>query len=59
MGPARELARGISAEGRSKTYKRRCVWAVKKKNGGKFPTFPKKEKEAPAATKVRDAIKIM
>eukprot|EP00884_Botryococcus_braunii_P006230 jgi/Botrbrau1/15608/Bobra.0264s0008.1 len=51
MVAAREIARGISAEGRSKTYKRRGVWAVKKKNGGKFPTFPKKVKEVAATTK--------
>jgi large subunit ribosomal protein L6e len=41
-----ELARGITADNRSKAYKRRRVWAVKKKNGGKLPVFPKAEKPA-------------
>ena len=35
MAPAKELARGIG-DGRSKSYHRRGVWAVKKKNGGKL-----------------------
>lgn len=46
--PATFVARGITAEGRAKTYKRKGLWAIKKKNGGKFPTFAKKAK-APAA----------
>ncbi|GFH17624.1 component of cytosolic 80S ribosome and 60S large subunit, partial [Haematococcus lacustris] len=47
--PAVEVAAGISALGRSKTYKRRAVWAVKKKNGGQFPVHSKAEaKAAPA-----------
>ena len=47
-----ELARGIGREGRSKTYKRRGLWAIKKKNGGKFPVHEKKEKPAEPASKV-------
>ena len=38
------LARGIEAEGRGASYKRRKAFAVKKKHGGKFPTHPKKVK---------------
>ena len=45
-------ARGISSEGRSKTYKRRGLWAIKKKHGGEFPKHEKKEKPAEAPTKV-------
>ena len=48
-----ELHRGIGREGRSKTYKRRGLWAIKKKNGGKFPVTEKKEKAAEPASKVR------
>ncbi|BDA50244.1 60S ribosomal protein L6 [Coccomyxa sp. Obi] len=44
--PAKELAPGISAQGRSKTYKRRGLWAIKKKNGGKFPVHEKQAKPA-------------
>ncbi|KIZ06435.1 60S ribosomal protein L6 [Monoraphidium neglectum] len=44
------IAKGITAHGRSKTYKRRGLWAIKKKHGGKFPTTPKQQKaDAPAA----------
>jgi large subunit ribosomal protein L6e len=44
------IANGLTAHGRSKTYKRRGLWAIKKKHGGKFPTAPKAAKaEAPAA----------
>ena len=43
---ATELARGITADSRSASYKRRRVWAVKKKNKGKLPVFPKAEKPA-------------
>eukprot|EP00891_Asterochloris_glomerata_P003166 jgi/Astpho2/3166/Aster-05699 len=50
---AKELARGISSQGRSKSYHRRGIWAVKKKNNGEFPKHakqPKAEaKEAKAA----------
>lgn len=45
--------RGISAQGRSKTYKRRGLWAIKKKHGGKFPEHAKKEQAAAAAAKVQ------
>lgn len=34
---------------RSKTYKRRGLWNIKKKHGGKFPTTPKKKAVADAA----------
>ena len=47
-----ELARGIGREGRSKTYKRRGLWAIKKKNGGKFPVHEKKQKAAEPEGKV-------
>ena len=46
------LARGIESQGRSKSYHRRGIWAIKKKNGGKFPSHPKQEKPAAAAEKV-------
>lgn len=49
-----ELARGIGREGRSKTYKRRGLWAIKKKNGGKFPVHEKMEKVAEPEGKVWD-----
>ncbi len=45
------IAKGITAHGRSKTYKRRGLWAIKKKHGGKFPTTPKQQKPAAPATK--------
>lgn len=46
----KELARGISAQGRSKSYKRRGIYFLKKKNGGEFPKHEKKQKpeQAPA-----------
>ncbi|KAF6255601.1 ribosomal protein L6 component of cytosolic 80S ribosome and 60S large subunit [Scenedesmus sp. NREL 46B-D3] len=49
MGKATIIADGLSAHGRSKTYKRRGLWAIKKKNGGKFPTTAKKAAVAEAA----------
>lgn len=49
----KELARGIGSNSRSKSYHRRGLWAVKKKNGGKFPSHPKKEKKAEAPSKAR------
>ena len=52
MGKAKELVPGIGAQGRSKTYKRRGLWAIKAKNGGKFPSHPKKEKPEEPAKKV-------
>lgn len=50
---SKEVARGIGSTSRSKTYHRRGLWAIKKKNGGKFPTHPKKEKAPEAPAKVR------
>lgn len=50
----RKLIKGVEAQGRGKAYHRRGLWAIKKKNGGKFPTHAKKEKAAEApAKKVR------
>ena len=46
MAPAEYLARGITADSRSKSYSRRGLHRLKKKNGGKFPEHPKKEKPA-------------
>lgn len=46
MAKATIIASGLSAAGRSKTYKRRGLWAIKKKHGGKFPTAPKKAEVA-------------
>jgi large subunit ribosomal protein L6e len=43
---SKELVRGINRSGRSKTYHKRGLWAIKAKNGGKFPTH---EKAAAAA----------
>jgi large subunit ribosomal protein L6e len=43
---AANVASGINALGRSKTYKRRGLFKVKEKNGGKFPVHAK---AAPAA----------
>ena len=37
--------------GRSASYKRSGAWAVKKKNGGKFPVHAKKAKPAPEVRK--------
>jgi hypothetical protein len=51
----KELARGITAHGRSKAYHRRGLWAIKKKNDGKFPVHEKKEKAAEPVAKVRRA----
>jgi large subunit ribosomal protein L6e len=49
--PATYVAQGVTALGRAKTYKRRGLFAIKKKNGGTFPTTPKQAKTAVAATK--------
>jgi len=49
MAKATVIASGLSAHGRSKTYKRRGLWNIKKKHGGKFPTTPKKKAVAEAA----------
>mmetsp|Transcript_13538 Transcript_13538/g.28845 ORF Transcript_13538/g.28845 Transcript_13538/m.28845 type:complete len:224 (-) Transcript_13538:174-845(-) len=45
------LSKGIKSQGRAKSYHRRGLWAIKKKNGGKFPVHPKKSAAAPAAAK--------
>lgn len=46
-----ELIKGVSSEGRSAAYKRKGLWAIKKKNGGKFPVIEKKAKAEAAAGK--------
>ncbi|KAI8475776.1 MAG: ribosomal protein L6 component of cytosolic 80S ribosome and 60S large subunit [Monoraphidium minutum] len=51
MAKATVIAKGITAHGRSKTYKRRGLWAIKKKHGGKFPVTPKKAAAAAAPAK--------
>lgn len=52
MAKATVIASGLSAHGRSKTYKRRGLWNIKKKNGGKFPKAAAKKPVAEAtATK--------
>jgi len=48
----KEVVRGIGADSRSKAYHRRGLWAIKKKNGGSFPTHTKKEKAAAVPAKV-------
>eukprot|EP00355_Strombidium_rassoulzadegani_P004142 CAMPEP_0168617618 /NCGR_PEP_ID=MMETSP0449_2-20121227/5633_1 /TAXON_ID=1082188 /ORGANISM="Strombidium rassoulzadegani, Strain ras09" /LENGTH=219 /DNA_ID=CAMNT_0008658435 /DNA_START=77 /DNA_END=736 /DNA_ORIENTATION=+ len=48
---AKELCRGVTEDSRSKSYHRRGLWAVKKKNKGKFPVHKKAEKAADKATK--------
>jgi len=50
MAKATVIASGLSAHGRSKTYKRRGLWNIKKKHGGKFPSTPKKQAVAAAAS---------
>ncbi len=49
--PAPEPVRGINSAGRSKSYHKRGLWALKKKNGGKFPQHAKAEKPAAAEEK--------
>jgi large subunit ribosomal protein L6e len=45
----KDLVRGIGRNGRSKTYHKRGLWAIKAKNGGTFPTHAKAAvAEAPA-----------
>ncbi|RAL49540.1 unnamed protein product [Cuscuta campestris] len=46
-----ELIRGIGTYSRSKMYHKRGLWAIKAKNGGKFPHHEKKPAAAPAAEK--------
>lgn len=48
---ATEVVRGITAVGRSKTYKRRGLWAIKRKNKGAFPKTAKKAAPAAAPAK--------
>ncbi len=51
--PSTTVAAGLESLGRAKTYKRRGLAFIKKKNKGKFPVHPKQKKEeaAPVATK--------
>ena len=49
---SKEVARGIGSQSRSKSYHRRGLWAIKKKNGGKFPVHAKKEKAEEKPTKL-------
>ena len=52
--PDHKLTMACSSQGRSKSYHRRGIWAVKKKNNGEFPKHPKQEKaEAKAAKPAR------
>ena len=53
MGKAKEALPGLSSAGRSKSYHRRGLWAIKKKNGGKLPVHPKKAAKAAVEAKVR------
>jgi len=53
---SKDVARGIGAHSRSKSYHRRGLWAIKKKNGGKFPVHAKKEKAAESPAKVPSRI---
>ncbi|XP_031131377.1 60S ribosomal protein L6-like [Ipomoea triloba] len=46
-----ELIRGVGKFCRSKMYHKRGLWAIKAKNGGKFPHHEKKPAVAPAAEK--------
>lgn len=48
--PATMVAAGLESQGRAKTYKRRGLAFIKKKNGGKFPVHPKQMKEEAAAS---------
>ena len=45
------MARGISAHGRSRSYKRRGIHFLKKKNNGEFPKHEKKQKTEEAPSK--------
>ena len=40
-----EIVKGVGKFNRSQMYKRRGLWAIKAKNGGKFPVHPKQVKE--------------
>ena len=59
MVQAKQVVRGISKQGRSKTYHRRGLWAIKKKHGGKFPQHEKKAKNEPAVKKVQTRSKLL
>ena len=47
----KDLVRGVGRNGRSKTYHKRGLWAIKAKNGGSFPTHEKVAAAAPAAVR--------
>merc|ERR1712060_199020 len=49
--PAKTLAPGIPATGRSRSYHQKGLWAIKKQNGGKFPKNAAPAKAEPPATK--------
>ena len=59
MGKVKEALPGLSSAGRSKTYHRRGLWAIKKKNGGKLPVHPKKAAKAAVDAKVRVESKVV
>lgn len=46
-----ELVRGIGTFSRSQMYKKRGLWAIKAKHGGKFPIHEKKPAAPPAVEK--------
>ena len=49
MAASEPAAQGVNSDTRSGSYKRRKAFAVKKKNGGKFPEHAKAEKPAEKA----------
>ena len=51
--PNPEIARGINKLGRSASYARKGLFAIKRKNGGSFPKHAKAVKPAPAAAAPR------
>eukprot|EP00238_Polyblepharides_amylifera_P013727 CAMPEP_0196598206 /NCGR_PEP_ID=MMETSP1081-20130531/94188_1 /TAXON_ID=36882 /ORGANISM="Pyramimonas amylifera, Strain CCMP720" /LENGTH=224 /DNA_ID=CAMNT_0041923873 /DNA_START=412 /DNA_END=1086 /DNA_ORIENTATION=+ len=53
MGANPALAKSIAKHGRSASYHRRGLWAIKKKNGGKFPVHAKKAVAEAAPTKAQ------
>ncbi|KAL6776349.1 RPL6 [Auxenochlorella protothecoides x Auxenochlorella symbiontica] len=48
---AKEAVKPAGGRGRSLSYKKRGLWAIKKKNGGTFPVHAKAEKAEVAVTK--------
>ncbi|XP_060184388.1 large ribosomal subunit protein eL6-like [Lycium barbarum] len=46
-----DLIRGVGKYSRTKMYHKKGLWAIKKKNGGKFPTHQKKPITAPTTEK--------